>query len=68
MKKQVLYILATIVPILAMGQITEVANINPAGDSNPAEFYVDSSNRLFFQLIMEPTEKNYTFIMALQLL
>ncbi len=48
MKKQVLYILATIVPILAMGQITEVANINPAGDSNPAEFYVDSSNRLFF--------------------
>ena len=48
MKKQVLYILATIVPMLTMGQITEVANINPGGDSNPAEFYVDSSNKLFF--------------------
>ena len=50
MKKQVLYILATIVPMLTMGQITEVADINPgAGDSSPSTFFVDSANRLFFQ-------------------
>lgn len=49
MKKQLLLLLA-IIPLLATSQITEIADINSgAGDSNPDTFYVDSSNRLFFQ-------------------
>ena len=48
MKKQLL-LLAALLPLAAIGQINEVVDINAVGDSNPDTFYVDSSNRLFFQ-------------------
>ena len=49
MKNQLLLVLA-LFPFLSMGQITELVDINlGTEDSSPSEFFVDSSNRLFFQ-------------------
>lgn len=48
MKKQLL-LLITLLPFIVIGQITQVEDINPSGDSSPSELFVDSSNTLFFQ-------------------
>lgn len=49
MKTQLLLLLA-LLPCMALSQITEIADINPgANDAAPSNFFVDSSNRIFFQ-------------------
>ncbi|GAA4888603.1 hypothetical protein GCM10023311_10680 [Flaviramulus aquimarinus] len=48
--KNRLLLLLTLIPFLAMGQITELVDINSGvEDSSPSDFFVDASSRLFFQ-------------------
>lgn len=49
MRKQLQFFLAFALPILALGQINEVVDINPTGDGNPDRMYVDSNNNIFFR-------------------
>jgi len=48
MKKQLLLLIA-FMPFMAMSQISEIADINPSGDSSPSEFYLDSGGTLYFR-------------------
>ena len=49
MKKKLHFIFAFALPILSIGQINELASINPTGDGNPDRIYVTSNNDIFFR-------------------
>ena len=49
MKKQLHFLFAFALPILAIGQINELITINPTGDGNPDRIYVTSNNDIFFR-------------------
>jgi ELWxxDGT repeat protein len=59
--KQKLLVLTLLIPIITFGQISEIADINSAGDSSPTDFYVDSNGKLYFRAT-NGTDGNEPFI------
>lgn len=49
MKTKLHFLFALALPVLAMGQITEVVTVNPTGDGNPDRIFVNSNNEIFFR-------------------